>query len=174
MEVLRLNKTARAFLVASAFLILGACSSSRTPAVDPRAGATTVFGDELSLTGYTIGSKNDHTEVELRWKALRKPSADYVAFVHALDGADRVVLQGDHWLKNDTGAQTSTWTSGDSVTDRFLMTPPANRPSGTYTLRIGVWDPKPPKFLKVVQTNLPEPADGWKGRVFLIEHVECK
>jgi hypothetical protein len=24
------------------------------------------------------------------------------------------------------------------------MTPPANRPSGTYTLRIGVWDPKTP------------------------------
>jgi hypothetical protein len=119
MEVLRLNKTVRPLLVASAFLILGACSSSRTPAVEPRAAAATVFGDELSLTGYTIGSKNDHTEVELRWKALRKPSADYVAFVHALDGADSVAFQGDHWLTNDTGAQTSAWTAGDSVAGEF-------------------------------------------------------
>jgi hypothetical protein len=171
---LDLNRITHSCLVASLFLVIGACSSDRGPAVEPRAGATTVFGDELALTGYSIGSKNGHTEVELRWSALRKPSADYVAFVHALDGADGVVFQGDHWLKSETGAQTTAWTAGDSVTDRFTMTPPANRSAGSYPLRIGLWDPKTPKFLQVLQASLPQPTDGWRGRVILIENVECK
>ena len=167
---LSLNKTAHLCFILSAFVVLGACSSSRAPA---GGSGPTVFGDELSLTGYSIGDKNGHTEVELRWRALRKPAADYYVFVHALDNADAMAFQGDHPLKN-AGAQTSTWNAGDSVEDRFLIAPPANRPAGSYTLRIGVWDPKTAKFLKVLQTNLPQPADGWKGRVILIENVECK
>jgi hypothetical protein len=171
---LDLNGIAHSCLVASAFLVIGACSSDRGPAVEPRAGATTIFGDELALTGHSVGSKNGHTEVELRWNVLHNPSADYIAFVHALDGADGTVFQGDHWLKNDAGSRTGAWAAGDSVTDRFLMAPPANRSSGSYNLRIGLWDPKTPKFLQILQSSLPQPTDGWRGRVILIENVECK
>jgi len=134
----------------------------------------TVFGDELSLTRYSIGDKNGHTEVELRWSVLHKPTSDYYVFVHVLDGAGAIAFQGDHILKNATGALSSAWTTGDSVVDRFLMVPPPNRPAGSYTLRMGVWEPKTAKFLKVLQTNLPQPADGWNGRVVLIENVACK
>ena len=173
---LRMNKTPWVFFIASAFLLLGACSSSRAPVTESpdRGSATTVFGDELSLTGYSVGIKNGHTEVTLRWNVLRKPSVDYQAFVHALDDAGAVAFQGDHPLKNATGTPTSAWAAGDSVEDRFMMAPPANRSPGSYTLRMGVWDPKTTKFLKVLQTNLPQPTDGWRGRVFLIEKVDCK
>ncbi len=168
-----MNRIVRLCFVSLAFLTLGACSSGKAPTSEPARGpAATVFGDELSLTGYNIGNKNGHTEVELRWKVLRKPSADYAVFVHALDGAGGCALQGDHWLKNDAGAKTNAWTAGDSVTDRFLMIPPANRSPGTFTLRIGVWDLK--KCLTLVRTNLPQPTDGWRGRAVLIENVECK
>ena len=88
------------------------------------------FGDELSLTGYSIGTKNGHTEVEMRWNVLRKPSADYYVFVHALDGTGAMAFEGDHSLKNATGAQTGAWTAGDTVADRFLIAPPASRPPG--------------------------------------------
>jgi len=173
---LRIHKIGGALLI-GAFLWLGACSSNRAPATEPSGGAaaaTTVFGDEMSLTGYTIGNKDGHTQVELRWKAVRKPAADYNVFVHALDGSGAVAFQGDHPLKNAAGAATGDWKTGDSVEDRFLMSSPANRAPGVYTLRIGVWDLKTGKVLNVPQTNLPQPDDGWKGRVVLIEKVECK
>jgi hypothetical protein len=132
------------------------------------------FGDELSLADYSIGKKNGHTEVGLRWNVLRKPSADYYVFVHALDGAGAMVFQGDHPLKNAAGAQTRAWTAGDIVEDRFLLAPPANRPPGSYTLRIGVADAKAGRFLRAVATKLPEATDGWKGRAILLENVPCK
>ncbi|HEY6393585.1 MAG TPA: hypothetical protein VIX89_20050 [Bryobacteraceae bacterium] len=166
-----MNRTVHLCFIAAAFLALGACSKSPAPA---GGSGPTVFGEELSLTGYSIGDKNGHTEVELRWRVLHNPSTDYYVFVHALDSAGAMAFQGDHPLKNAARAQTSAWATGESVEDRFLVAPPANRSAGSYTLRIGVWDPKTTKFLKVVQTNLPQPADGWKGRVVLIENVECK
>src|SRR5258708_7414720 len=88
----------RLCVLVSTLLVLAACSSSRAPAVERPTGgsATTVFGDELSLTGYSVGDKNGHTEVELRWNVLHKPAADYSVFVHALDGAGAVAFQGDH------------------------------------------------------------------------------
>src|SRR5205807_568130 len=118
------------------------------PTSPSSAGSAAVkFGDELTLMGYSIDTKAGHTEVELRWNVLQKPSADYSVFVHALDGAGAVAFQGDHSLRNTTGAQTSALSVGDSIKDRFSMAPPAGRSIGSYTLRIGVWDPRMVKFL---------------------------
>jgi hypothetical protein len=161
--------------MASTFLVLCACSGSRAPDGEPSGrSTTTAFGDELSLTGYSIGNKDGRTEVELQWKALHKPSADYLVFVHALNGDGALVFQGDHKLKNATGAPTGAWTAGESVEDRFLMAPPANRPAGTYTLRIGVYILSPIKILQLTQATLPRPTDGWKNQAVMIANVECK
>ncbi len=128
----------------------------------------------MSLTGYTIGTKDGHTQVELRWKAVRKPSADYLVFVHALDGAGALVFQADHPLRNATAVSTSGWTAGDSVEDRFLATPPANRPAGTYSLRVGLYLKSPMKVLQLTQPVLPQPTDGWKNQAVMFANVECK
>jgi len=137
-------------------------------------GSATVFEDELSLTGYSVANNKGQAEIALRWNVLRKPFGDYNVFVHVLDGSGTMAFQADHPLKNVAGAQSGAWTAGDSVEDRFLVAPPVNRAPGSYTLRIGVWDPKTARFLKLVRTNLPQPTDGWRGRVVLIENVECK
>ncbi len=78
-----------------------------------------------------------------------KALCQYYAFVHALDGAGAIAFQGDHALRNATGAQTSAWTAGATVEDRFVVAPPANRSPGSFTLRIGVWEPTTAKFLSV-------------------------
>jgi hypothetical protein len=156
-------------------MVLGACSGSRAPAVERpiQGSAGTVFGDELSLTGYTIRDNDGHTELELRWKTLRKLSSDYRTFVHALDAGGTVVFQGDHPLKNATGASTSAWTAGDSVEDRFSMIPPG-KPPGKYTLRIGVYVLGPFKVLPVTQAALPQPPGDWAGQSVVIANVDCK
>jgi hypothetical protein len=91
-----LKRTGQLCLMASTFLVLGACSSSRAPEGEPSGGrsTTTVFGDELSLTGYSIGNKDGRTEVELQWKALHKPSSDYLVFVHAAEWRRRTSFSG--------------------------------------------------------------------------------
>jgi hypothetical protein len=164
-------------LLTSALLVLGACSSDRRST--PGSGGTSSeaaanFADQLLLTGYSVQNKDGHTEVELRWKALRKPSADYYAFVHVLDASGGMAFQLDHPLKNTAGSPTGSWGAGDSVSDRFLAVSQVNHTSGTYTLRVGVYVPSPMSVLQISETAFPQPTDGWKHQSILIEHVECK
>jgi hypothetical protein len=133
-----------------------------------------VFGNELSLTGYDVRTKGGHTEIELQWTAVQKPTADYFVFVHALDQSGGIAFQGDHMLKNEAGAPTAAWKLGDSVKDQFFMAPPPGRPAGTYVLRLGVDIPSPMKVLPVTQSVFSQPTDAWHNQSIIIDHVECK
>ena len=126
------------------------------------------------LVGYTESTRDGHSEIELRWKALRKPAADYYAFVHAVGGPSGIAFQLDHLLKNAAGAPTSSWTTGEAVSDRFLAVPPPGHSPGTYALRVGVYVPQPMRILRIAQAALPEPEDGWKGQAILLNHVDCR
>ena len=163
-------------LAAVTSLVMVGCTNSRGPTTEPSraASGTADFGGELSLTGYAIQDKNGHPEVELRWKALRKPSADYYVFVHVLDGSGEMVFQLDHPLKNPAGSVTGAWSAVESVIDRFLAAPPPGRRTGTYTLRIGLYIAQPMKVLQVTGAAFRQPADGWKNQSILIERVDCK
>src|ERR1035438_920472 len=95
-ENLRLSRNAHFFLLPMALVFLGACSNTRSPGSDAsRNSSAATFADELSLSGYSIRDNGGHTEVEFRWKALHRPSADYYAFVHMLDAHGGIAFQGD-------------------------------------------------------------------------------
>jgi hypothetical protein len=168
-------------LIVLAFLAIfsAACSSKSPSAAEPLVRTSepgTNFGDELLLSGYSESTRDGHAEIELRWKAIRKPTADYNVFIHALGGPGpgRILFQLDHTLKNSAGAPTSSWTPGESVSDRFLAIPPPSQSPGAYTLRLGVNFVKPMKLLLVVQSTLPESKDDWKGAAIQLEHVDCR
>jgi hypothetical protein len=168
-----------ASLVFGTFVLaaLAACSGSHDAAgvsADSGSRAATNFGDELSLNGYSIHENDGHTQVELKWVALRKPSADYDVFVHVLDASGAVTFQLDHRLKNAAGLPSSSWTAGDSVRDVFFAAPPPNHASGTYTLRIGAYVAKPMRVLLITKAVLPQPKDGWNTHAVLIDRVDCK
>jgi hypothetical protein len=151
-------------------LLMAGCSSSNSSGP----AAATVFGDEMSLAGSTTQAKDGHTELELRWKALRKPSADYIVFVHALDSSGGIAFQGDHPLKNAAGQPTSSWAAGEAVIDRFPMTPPPGHPAGAYPLRIGLYANAPMRVLQLTRAALPVPADDWKDKSILLAQVDCR
>lgn len=156
-----------------------ACSSNSRPASKPPVASSepgTIFGDELLLVGYSESTRDGHSEVELRWKALRKPEADYNVFVHAIGGPGPggIIFQLDHALKNSAGAPSSSWTPGESVSDRFFAVPPPGQSPGAYSLRVGVYLPRPYKVLRVIQAILPQPKDDWKEQAILLEHVDCR
>jgi hypothetical protein len=151
-------------------------SSARSPGKEVDEGPpAAAFANEISLSGYSIQDKGGHTEVEFRWSILRRPSADYSVFVHVLDASGHLAFQADHALRNGGGAPTSAWTVGDSVEDRFFVTPPSNRQPGTYALKVGVDIPSPLKILSLTEATLPRgPTDDWKDRSVVIRNVECK
>src|SRR5260370_21753121 len=129
------------FLVASGFLVLGCCAPSRNsaPEAPGTSSSSATFEDELSLTGYSVQNKDGYTEIDLRWKAERKLSVDYVAFVHAVDEAGTVVFQLDPAFKNGFGSPTSLWAAGDVATDRFFAIPSPAPSSVVYTFRLGLY-----------------------------------
>jgi hypothetical protein len=135
---------------------------------------STVIGNEIAFTGYAVQFRDNHTELELRWRVLRTPSAAYSVFVHALDSSGAIAFQGDHPLKNAAGLPTTSWATGEAVSDRFLMIPPAPHPAGTYTLRIGLYTLNPIKLLDITRAVQPMPTDGWKDHAILLADVECK
>jgi hypothetical protein len=112
--------------------------------------------------------------VDLRWKAIRTPTADYDVFVHVLDASNGIVFQLDHPLKAPSGKLPTSWSPGDLVTESFLTVPPPGPVPGIYNLRIGLYVAKPMRVLPVVLATLPQPADSWKDHAILIDRVDCK
>jgi hypothetical protein len=157
--------------VTAALVLLAGCASSNNGAAS---GDATAFEDGMSLTGYSIQSKDGHTEMELRWTALRKPAADYIVYVHALDSSGAIAFQADHPLKNAIGSPTSSWAAGEKVTDRFLVIPAGGHLAGMYPLRFGLYTPAPMRVLQITRTALPMPSDVWKDHSILLAQVECK
>ena len=178
------RRAALAACLVVALTVLAACSTGHAPSVgspsvdsssSSPAGATALFGNELSLTGYDIRPKGGLTEVELRWSAFQKPTADYRVFVHALDNSGAIAFQADHDLKDETGAPTTAWTPGESVKDHFLVIPASGgHAAGIYTLRLGLFTPNPIKVFPATNSGFKQPTDVWRNQSIIISNVECK
>jgi hypothetical protein len=176
----RAPETVRAYAVIGSGKTSCALGASRpngvgAPRNDVYDGPAATFADEISLSGYAILDKGGHTEVELHWTAIRKPSADYVAFVHVLDAAGHLAFQADHPLKNAAGTFTGGWTANGTADDRFFVTPPANHPAGIYVLKIGLYIINPFKILPLTAATLPRgPTEDWKNLSVYIGNVQCR
>jgi hypothetical protein len=168
------QRVAVLLLLAVATTIIPTACSSHTSS-NPGSVATTNFGNEISLTSYTIRSVGEHNRIDLQWKALAKVSVDYIVFIHVLRPDGTTAFQLDHPLRSGAGMSTSGWVPGDAVEDHFLATPPQGVPSGPYSLRIGLFVDQPRKVAPVIQTVLSAAADpSWKGIAVVVPNVECK
>lgn len=160
------------FLVATTVVSLLAAGSNRpNRAPEAKSGdsqASTVFGNEVALTGYAVQSSKDNQT------ALRTPAEPYSVFVHALDSSGAIAFQGDHPLKNAAGLPATSWAAGEAVSDRFLMIPRAGHPPGAYTLRLGLYTVNPFKVLQITRAALPTASDGWTDHAILLAGIECK
>ena len=172
-KVFHLPKSIFVLILAVASGLSVSCSGRHENAGNSTTPGTTVFGDEVSLQAYAVHPRDSHTEIELKWAALRKPSADYDVFVHAIDASGAILFQLDHPLKNGAGQSATNWNSGDAISDEFLATP-SNRAPGAYNLRIGLYVASPMKILPITHSGFPQPKDGWNDRAVLIENVDCR
>ena len=97
--------------------------------------------DEINLLSFAADASarpGAKIEVRLYWEARRKPKADYVVFVHLLDGDGHLVANHDGPPRD--GQHPSTrWIPGEIVIDVHHVALAPEIPPGTYRLQAGMY-----------------------------------
>jgi uncharacterized membrane protein len=108
------------------------------PGVWPGQSRPTRVGDVADLLDYRVTSfaEDGALDVTLVWRAIARPTAQYTAFVHLLDGSGNRVAQSDSFPV-DGLIPTDTWLPGRVIVDTHTLrvqVPPGVR------LQVGLYD----------------------------------
>jgi hypothetical protein len=99
------------------------------------------LGDEVNLLSFAAddsATPGVELEVRLYWEARRRPKADYVVFVHLLDGDGQLVANHDG-PPRDGRHPSTTWIPGEIVIDVHRVALAPETPPGTYRLQAGMY-----------------------------------
>ncbi len=104
-----------------------------------------VFGNQIALAGSAVhptdSSRGTPVTVDLAWRAIERPGADYTVFVHVLDQTGHLVAQHD--ARPLAGAYpTVAWDPGDTIYDSVVVPIPPQLPAGTYHVEVGLYELK--------------------------------
>lgn len=101
-----------------------------------------MLGDDVRFLGYNLETDRpapgSTLSVTLYWQALGTPDASYTGFVHVLDSRGVVLSQADH-LPQQGSAPTTSWVTGQVITDTYTVPLPATAPPGEYLLEVGLY-----------------------------------
>lgn len=99
-----------------------------------------VFGNRISLEGYTLSPQNavsgQSLEVALFLKATQKLDQEYKISLTLRDATGYLWAQED---KEPTGYSMSRWRVGERVQSRYRLTVPPGTPPGEYTLSMTLY-----------------------------------
>ena len=101
------------------------------------------LGSVARLLGYdlpTVAYARQAREIVLYWQALGEMERSYTRFVHLLTAGDQIVAQCDGVPGAGT-LPTTSWISGEVLTDSVQLTLPSDLPPGHYRLAVGLYDP---------------------------------
>ena len=115
------------------------------------------FGEALRLRGVTIAEAPRQLTVTPSWDVRGRPAADYLVFLHLLDGTGRRVAQIDV-APGGGGAPTSTWQPGEQIAVPLLVPLPADLPRGDYQLTMGLYDAATGERLLLAEGPAADPA----------------
>ncbi|MBU2519040.1 MAG: glycosyltransferase family 39 protein [Proteobacteria bacterium] len=100
------------------------------------------FEDGISLLGYDLPKAKvkpgGKLEVHFYWRAWHTVPVDYTIFLHLVGPGG--VLNYDHRLAQGRHLMT-TLRAGQVVREDLSLAIPPGTPPGSYTLRLGLWDP---------------------------------
>jgi hypothetical protein len=98
----------------------------------------------VALAGYdldeTYAQPGGIVPITLYWQAQSLLSLRYKVFVHLIAADGRTWVQADDFPVCGT-SHANTWTSGEMVLDRHLLKLPEDLLPGSYTLRVGMYEP---------------------------------
>jgi hypothetical protein len=81
----------------------------------------------------------DVLPVQLEWEATGSPQRDATVFVHLIDENGNIVAQRDQ-RPFDNRFPMPTWQPGEVLRDIYPVSLPAGLPSGSYSLKVGLYD----------------------------------
>jgi len=111
------------------------------------------FDHQVELLGYDLEETSlkpgDTLHLTLYWQALAEMDTSYTVFTHLLDSDSRIWGQKDSVPGNGT-LPTTSWSSGEIITDRYEIAVHPDAQPGRYVLEIGFYDADTGQRLPVV------------------------
>lgn len=100
------------------------------------------FGELAILQGYDLSPiTTNNLTLTLYWQARHTPTISYKVFIHLLNAQGEIVAQQDRQPVAGT-RPTTGWLASEILTDSYQLTLPEGLPTGTYTLKTGLYDPQ--------------------------------
>ncbi len=100
------------------------------------------FGDSIQLDSIdvldSVPAPGGVVRLRLTWRALAVNTEQYKVFTHIFSG-DKILAQHDGQPVGEL-RPTTTWQTGETITDQFAIRLPSDSPSGTYQIRVGVYN----------------------------------
>jgi len=104
------------------------------------------LGNQVELIGYDIDRRvaapGETVRLTLYWRARSRMPIDYTVFTHVLEPPETLRAQHDKQL----APPTSTWATGQVVSDTYELTIKPDTPPGVYEVEVGVYDLRSPTF----------------------------
>jgi hypothetical protein len=113
----------------------------------PSTSAPARFGNSLRLQGYDLLADAGGPVLRLYWEVLKTPSADFMTFLHVLDGEGNLLAQFDAPPLEGL-VPTSHWPDSSLMIDRHKLWLAPDLPEPHY-LRVGLYDPDTARRLAV-------------------------
>ena len=121
----------------------------------PQNTSRVMWGDAFELVGFTIDAVDAakrNLEVTLFFHALKAIDADYTFSVKVRDAKDRVWGQEDKWA-GDNSYETTRWSAGDVIVEKFYPGLNACAPAGEYRVSVEAYNPKTMQVLAMTGTQ---------------------
>ena len=100
------------------------------------------LGDKIIFRGYDLASRalkpGDTINLTLYWQARKKIDKDYTVFTHLLGPDGRIEAQHDDQPQSGR-YPTSIWDVGENVKDEHRLVIGLDVPSGSYELKVGLY-----------------------------------
>jgi hypothetical protein len=99
------------------------------------------FGTTIRLIGYDepIISDTGQVTVQIYWQCLAEMTESYKVFAHMVDSGDAIVAQSD-FIPGGGAAPTTSWISGEIITDTLELRLPETALHQTHQLVIGLYE----------------------------------
>ena len=114
------------------------------------------WDSRIVLLGYTVEPTTLHPgeeiKVRLFWQSHSPMRIDYTVFVHVVSSDGALITQHDGQPANGT-MPTSTWRRDQVVLDTHVIQMPDDMPSGTYEIRVGVYDLRTTRRLPILKSD---------------------
>jgi len=85
-----------------------------------------------------------------QWRSDEPVQDSFFVFTHIVDGDGNLIAQHDGVPGHDLLPMTA-WEPGESITDRYAVYLPGDVPRGTYSVRVGVYNPASGLRLRVTE-----------------------